>query len=345
MASESRPEAAPVRSAPLSEDLLGVPYSFDFGQAVRLLRRLRPEGRGVGEFALPSEEVVRFSSNPSLAFPAGEVQDLVDDPGAPSRMEVNFLGLVGNAGVLPLHYSRLVQAQEQDGDLGLRDFLDIFQHRLISLYYRAWESTRFFVPFERGERDPISARLLEMIGLGSAALRHRMATPDEDFLFYAGLLGGSHRNAASLQRIIEDYFEVTAEVVQFVGGWYPLSRESLCVLDDEADELSPGLGEYSVVGDEIWDPQARVRIRIGPLERERYDQFLPGGSAHLALKGITDFFGGGEFDFEVQLVLAREDVPPLVLGAEEAEASPLGWCSWIQTRPFTRDAEETTLTL
>jgi type VI secretion system protein ImpH len=172
-----------------------------------------------------------------------------------------------------------------------------------------------------------------------------MGVADEDLLFYTGLLGMQQRNAASLQRMVEDYFGVPAEVIQFVGGWYRLAPGSLCVLDDEPDELAAGLGDHTVVGDEIWDPQARVRLRIGPLPRQRYDEFLPGGEAHKALAAFTDFFGRGELDFEVQLVLAREDVPPVLLGGEGGEMTPLGWCTWMRTRPFTRDADETTLTL
>lgn len=345
MAAEGRTETAPVGSPDLEEAVRGAAYSFDFGQAVRVLRRLHPDRRGVGGFAHPSDEVIRFSSNPSLAFPAGEVQDMIREPDTPDRMEVNFMGLVGNVGVLPLHYSKLVQAQERAGRPALRRFLDIFQHRLVSFFYRAWEITRFFVPFERGEGDPVSARLLELIGLGSPTLRNRMKVPDRDLLFYAGLLGMQQRNAMAMQRIIEDYFQVPADVVQFVGGWYPISSDSLCRLDDDGDDLSAGLGQHTVIGDEIWDPQARVRLRIGPLSRERYDEFLPGGKDHEALTAIADFFGGGEFEFELQLVLAGEDVPPVVLGGEGAESTPLGWCTWMRTRPFERDADETTLTL
>jgi type VI secretion system protein ImpH len=345
MASESRPETPRLELDGLEEALRADAHSFDFFQAVRLLRLLRPEREGVGDFSLPSDEVVRFTSNPSLAFPAGEIQELSWEPGAEPRLEVNFLGLVGNQGVLPLHYSRLVLSMDRDESNPLRTFLDIFQHRLLSLFYRAMEKGRFYVPFERGEEDPVSARLLELMGLGSRSLREKMEVPDDDLLFYAGLLGLHQRNAASLERIIQDYFEVPARVDQFVGGWYSISTDSQCRLDEDVDESSPRLGEHTVVGDEIWDPQARVRIRIGPLSRDRYEDFLPGGRAHRALRALTTFFSDGQFDFELQLILAREDVPPVVLGAEQEDATPLGWCTWIRTRPFERDADETTLTL
>ena len=345
MASQGRPETAPIGFDDLVEELRSDAHSFDFFQAVRLLHILAPDRGAVGGFALPPEEVVRFSTNPSLGFPGGEVQDLELNPDDQARMEVNVLGLVGNSGVLPLHYSRRILQEGKNGASPLRDFLDMFQHRLTSLFYRAWEKARFFVRFERGERDPVSERLMDLIGLGNETLRARIGVPDEDLLFYSGLLGLQQRNASSLQRIIEDYLQVPAEVQQFIGSWYPLDEDSQCRLDDEVDELSPRLGEHTVVGDEIWDPQACVRLRIGPLPRKKYEEFLPGGQAHETLKALTSFFGNGQFDFEAQLVLQMEDVPPVVLGDDIASATPLGLCTWIRTRPFARDADETTFTL
>jgi type VI secretion system protein ImpH len=345
MGSQSRSEAATLGLEGLSEELREEAHSFNFFQAVRVLRVLSPHLEEVGGFALPSEEAVRFSSSPSLAFPPGEISEIKEEPGRPPRMEVTFMGLVGNSGVLPLHYSRLVQFQERAGKNALRDFLDIFQHRLISLFYKSWEKSHFFVPLERGEADPVSDRLLEMVGMGSPHLRGRVGIPDEELLFYSGLLGIQQRSALGLEQLIQDYFQVPAEVGQFVGSWYPLSEGSQCRLDDEVDDYSPRLGEHTVIGDEIWDPQARARIRIGPVRREKYESFLPGRVNHEKLKALTTYFGDGQIDFDIQLVLAREDVPSFVLGAEDEEATPLGWSSWISTRPFERDADETTFTI
>ena len=88
---------------------------------------------------------------PSLAFPAAEIQRLElpeDDAGQP-RMDVNFLGLTGPQGVLPIYYTQLIAERARLRDTAIRDFLDIFNHRMISLFYRAWEKYRFPIGYER----------------------------------------------------------------------------------------------------------------------------------------------------------------------------------------------------
>ena len=326
------------------KDLRESGASFSFFQAVRLLRRLYPERRGIGEFARPDDEVVRFTVNPSLAFAAGDVQDVRLEEDEQPALETTFMGLVGNQGVLPIQYSALVMEERRWDDQPLTNFLDIFQHRMLSLFYRAWESSRFYVPFERGEGDPVSAHALDLIGLGQERLRRRMGVRDETFLFYCGLLAARQRGAQLLEQLLADYFEVPVEIQQFVGAWYPLSEDSQCRIDDEILDPDAGLGIGTVVGDEIWDPQARVRVRVGPVARDVYDEFLPGGPAHDSLKAITGFFSDGQLEFELQLVLARDDVPGVVLGGEP-DAAPLSWCTWLRTRSMDRDADETTLLL
>jgi type VI secretion system protein ImpH len=343
MGTESGAPPTDLRPEAWEKALDEAPESFTFFQAVRLLHRRSRNRRPVGEFAHPSEEVVRFSVNPSLAFPAGDVQDLRLEGEGPPNLYVNFMGLVGHMGVLPVQYSLLVDAQaaaEGDPD-PFRDFLDIFHHRIISLFYKAWERSHFWVSFERGEEDRFTARLLDLIGLGLGDLRQRMPVRDEALAFYSGLLGAQHRSAVALEQLLEDYFDVPMELEQFTGGWYGLSAQSRCLLDDD-EEMGGSLGDGTVVGDEVWDPHSRVRIRVGPLRRDRFDEFLPGGRAHGELQEITRFFSDGQFEFEVQLILDRRDVPGMVLGEDDENALPLGWCTWVRTRPFARDADEST---
>ncbi|MGN6392878.1 MAG: type VI secretion system baseplate subunit TssG [Gemmatimonadales bacterium] len=318
--------------------------AFDFFQAVRVLERLLPERSPVGRFGEPRDEIARFTVNPDIAFPASEIYALDLPPnGGQARMAINFLGLTGPEGVLPYAYSELIMERVRARDTALRDFLDLFHHRLVSLFYAAWEKYRFEVAHERDRRDLLTQHLKDLIGLGVEGLQHRLAIRDEALVFYAGLLGPGQRSAAALEQLIADYFGVPTQVEQFVGGWYRLADENQCAvgLDDDASEQ---LGGGAVVGDEVWDPPARIRIRLGPLTRRQYDQFLPGAAAHEPLRTLTRFFSGDQVDFEVQLVLVRDEVPGCMLGAPEP-GTPLGWCTWMRSRPFSRDPDDTVLTL
>lgn len=332
-------------ASPLERLLREDPNSFEFTQAVRLLERLRPGRAAVGGFGDPRAEVARFGAHPSISFPASEIQTLaLDGVDVPARMTVNFIGLTGPLGVMPLNYTLLVAERARARDGAMRDFLDIFNHRVTSLFYRAWEKYRFTVTHERGREDPLLRHLRDLVGIGTEGLQHRLAVPDETLVFYSGLLAMRARPAAALEQLLEDYFDVPAAVEQFVGGWYPLDEGTRCELGDESTPSSQ-LGLGAVAGDEIWDQQARARVRLGPLTRRQYDDFLPTGAAHAPLRALLRFFGEDQLDFEVQLVLARDDAPPCVLGADGDGATPLGWCTWLRTAPLDRDPDETILTL
>ncbi len=327
----------------LRELLEDEPFRFRFFQAVRLLERLFPEREGVGRFVSPESEVVRFSARQSTSFPASEVH-AIDWNTATPRMSVNFMGLSGSSGVLPLAYSELVMDRARARDTALRDFLDIFNHRLISLFYRAWQKYRLTGSYQSGRQDAVSAHLLDLIGLGTGGLKDRQAIPDEGLLFYSGLLTQRPRSALALQQILSDYFDVPVEVVQFVGAWYRLDRASITSLDDSRSPAQC-LGAGAVVGDEAWDQQAGVCIRLGPLPLERYLDFLPDGGAYQPLRSLVRFYFNDEVDFQLQLILQREQTPALVLGAEGPEAPRLGWLTWVKSAALTRDPAETVIAL
>src|SRR5947209_644748 len=134
----------------LEEALEQEPFAFDFFQAVRLLQRFSPEREMVGKFVHPNTEVVKFRANPSMTFPASEIQAIDFAENEPARLTVNFMGLTGPLGVMPLCYTEFVINRLQNRDSALRDFLDLFNHRIISLFYQAWEKYHFTVPYERG---------------------------------------------------------------------------------------------------------------------------------------------------------------------------------------------------
>ena len=330
--------------SPLREQLVDDACSFEFFQAVTLLQRLTHELRPVGGFSNPEDEAVHFRVNPRLGFPASEIQKLEIPEHGPSSMMVNFMGLTGPSGILPHPYSELILERARAKDHGLAAFFDIFNHRAISLFYRAWQKSRFPVTYSAGARDLFTQYLLDLVGLGTAGLRDRQEIEDEAFLHYVSLVAMQSRSAEALQQIIADYFEVPVEIEQFTGAWYKLSRSTQCTMADQ-ESASCQVGAGAVVGDEVWDRQARVRIRLGPLDLDRYCEFLPGGSAHKALRAVTRFFSNGCIDFELQLVLQRDRVPGIELDLDSANSARLGWVTWVKSNPLGTDPDDTILTL
>jgi type VI secretion system protein ImpH len=344
MASTGGSENLALTRASVEERLFAEPYCFEFVQAVRLLRRFYPNRSGVGLFKSPSSEVVRFGSHASLAFPASEIQELEERPGQPALMRVNFMGAVGPLGVLPLYYTELTAERVRERDRTLRDFLDIFQHRMISLFYAAWRKYRFQVAYEEGEGDEFSGYLLDVVGLGTPALQKRQAIEDYSLLYYSGLLSQHPRSAEGLELLLQDYFGVPVKVEQFLGAWYRLDTDAQCELDDAFSD-SRQLGFGTVVGDEIWDPQSRIRVVLGPLALQEYLDFLPSGSAFVPLRTLVRFYASDEFDFEAQLILRRDETPGCELGGEGKTAPQLGWLSWSKTAAMEQNPGQTILQL
>ena len=343
MATEIRPETSRLKNSPLGDQLAENACSFEFFQAVTLLQRLT-DLRPVGGFSNPAEEAVHFRVNPRLGFPASQIQTLEFPDDAPPEMTVNFMGLTGPSGVLPYAYSEMILERIRAKDHSVSAFFDIFNHRAISLFYRAWQKSRFPVTYSAGPRDLFTRYLLDLIGLGTDGLRGRQEVEDEALLHYVSLLGMQARSAGALEQIIEDYFEVPVEIQQFTGAWYGLDEPTQCAMSD-MDTPSCQLGAGAVVGDAVWDRQARVRIRLGPLGMERYCDFLPEASAYKALRAITRFFSNQCLEFELQLVLERAQTPGTELDFDAANPVRLGWVSWLRTAPLGIDPDETILTL
>ena len=322
------------------------PFRIGFFQAVRLLRRMLPGRKPVGGFFPPASETARFVAHPSLAFPASEIQELSvpADSASPAVMQVNFMGLSSPQGVLPTPYTELILERAQKKDNGLRDFLDIFNHRLISFFYRAWEKHHFFVPFELGEPDSITPLIMHLLGLGTDGLGKRQLVPDQALIFYSGLLAQKPRSAQNLKQLLADYFQVQVQIEQFVGKWVPLQKIDQTILDDFESPMQR-LGFGAIVGDEVWDQQSTVRVKLGPLAQQQYLSFLPReeSEAYRDLKALLKFWGNDALDFEVELILQGDQTPGFDLGKEQDGGRLLGWTTWISNHPMERDPSEAIL--
>ena len=319
------------------------PGGFDFFRAVHLLERLYPERAPVGEWHSPSAEVARFAVPPTLGFPPTEISDLELAPldaGQPARMEVAFFGLTGPQGVLPHPYTQHTADRVRARDTAMRDFLDLFHHRLLSLFYRAWARHRAVESAETGRPDRLRDHLLDLAGFGTSGVQGRTPVRDDVLAYYAGLFLAQPRSAAGLAQFIADVFRVPATVEQFVGAWRTLGHTGRFAVGADDDDGRLGFG---VVGDAVWDAMARVRLRLGPLSRAQFTAFLPGGASHAALSALARLYADEQVGVEAQLVLARHEVSGVQLGLGDGPA--LGFGSWLRTRPMSRDPDDTVLLL
>ena len=322
---------------PLNQQLEDEPYRFDFFQAVRLLEKIYPERREIGGDAMPDEEAVRFRSRVSLDFPASAVYELKNRPNESEEREtlemfINFMGMLGTSGVMPTHYTELAMDRIRYGDTALWAFSDIFTHRAVSLFFRAWEKYRFPVAYERGN-DDFTRYLFDFDGLGTDGLRGRMYIDDETLLPYSGLITQKPHSATVVAQILADYFDIKAKVKQFFGQWIDLDKESITKLS----KANSKLGIDAIIGTRVWDQQSKFRIVLGALSFNEFQSFLPNGAASKPLKSIVRYLVGLEFNFDVQLILKAKQVPSTILTTRAKRKPFLGWTSWLKSQPLTED--------
>ena len=328
----------------LDESLFKAAYKFEFFQAVRLLALMEAE-RNPQRHTVKADEAVRFAVESTVAFPASPVVEIEAGKGsAPARMVVTFLGLIGPSGVLPYSYTEFAIHQKAFGDPSYAAFFDLFHNRLLSLFYRAWEKHHFVIGFEQASRTPsardaLTGYLFDLIGMGTAGLRDRMALPDEALLRYVGLLAQRPHSAECLRALLHDFFVVPVFVEQLLGRWHALEEDELSVLGTST--LSSQLGEGTVAGDMVWSCQAMIRIVLGPLTAPEFFQFLPDRKTFREASELIRWFLGPTIDFELQPVLASNEVPHWCRLGDTGRGGPrLGWYTWLTDEPFHHPATD-----
>jgi type VI secretion system protein ImpH len=298
---------------------------FDFFQAVRLLEIAHPHAPRIGASLRPRDDAVRFSQEPELVFhptTLGAFTPATDRH--PARLAVNFFGLLGPNGPMPLHLTEYVRDRLRNGgDPTLARFLDVFHHRMTSLFYRAWADAQPAVNLDRPERDRFSAYVGTVFGLGEPALRGRDAVPDFAKLHFAGLLAAPTRPAAGLKLVLSRFFELPVGIEQWVGHWMRLPATEVSRLG--ARDGSSRLGVSTLLGARVWDGQHKFRVVIGPLALADYERFLPGGASLRRLVDWVRNYARDGLDWDLNLQLRQADVPRLKLGRH----ARLGYTSWL----------------
>lgn len=293
----------------------------------------------MGQSQKLADDPIRLAQQPSLAFAPSTLASFEPgQDGRPPRLEVLFLGLFGPNGPLPLRLTEYARDRQRNaGDPTFERFLDVFHHRMLSLFYRAWASAQPTVSFDRPASDRFGVYVASLLGLGMPSLRHRDAMPDLAKLHYAGQLVGQTRHAEGLRAILAGFFKLPVAIAEFIGEWLALPEPSRCRLGESRETGT--LGVTAFVGGRVWGCQDKFRILFGPLSLADYRRLLPGGDSLPRLVAVVRNYIGEPLNWDVQLVLRKEDIPPCKLG----ERGQLGWTTWLASATFDEDADDLVL--
>ena len=356
-----------------------------------------------------TEEAMRFRANVSLAFPPSLIAQIIppaDGPPDPAEYEstvaerirgrykrddvptvvLNFFGLFGPQGALPLTYTQTIC--ELDSLRGLRgtstrtayrDWLDLFNDRMTTLLYRAWQKYRMPVGYLRTAwrrpptlvtrtTDRITQAIFNVVGLGTPSLRDRLRVlgpnaaeecrvgglgcepltriEDRAILAYAGAFARGRPGSHELRAILADYFDLPVQVQTFTGQWLELPKSAQTKLED--GESAGRLGINAVAGEKVWDSGSKFRLRIGPLLYRDFVGYLPDPTplperkSIYLLSQLTRLYVGAELDFEIQLVLHNFEVPDCLIQdvSEGGLGLRLGWNTWLKSDNMPEEVDD-----
>ena len=295
------------------------PWRFDFFAVMRALERANQEQPRIGDSSSLRDEYVRLGQDPYLDFPASNLSCVVvTDQGL--KVFVKFLGLLGPQGALPLTTTEESLAWYLMRDDAFPRFLDVFNHRFIQLFFRAWADSRPVAQHDRPKDDRFIAYIGSMIGIGTPLHANLDAVPDPAKLCFAGVIAPQAKSASRLRSFISGLFGVQVEVEEFVGSWLPFDAADRSALGQANSEI----GSMSI-GASIFSVQDKIRIRIYNKNMAQYQRFLPTGDLCEPLADAVFFYIGDQLEWETELALPAGEVVPVRLGT----FGQLGWTSWM----------------
>jgi type VI secretion system protein ImpH len=298
---------------------------FSFFQLIALLERRFRDAPAVGAATEAGRERIRFRALPSLAFPPADIAAVASHGGAGGAdglvaVTVTFLGLFGPASPLPTYYTEDLLGDDP-GQETVRDFLDLFNHRLISFVYKAWKKYRYYAQFRRGADDAFSGYLFALMGLPPAAPQ-ASEIDRRRLLGHAGLLGLNCRSAGVIERVLAHYFEVPVRIEEAVERLLEIPASQCHRLGGRRTSL----GVDWLLGERLPDRAGKFRIWIGPVTQAVFRSFLPDGANHKALIELVTLLLRDPLDYDVRVLLAPGEMEPWHLGGPP---SPLGWFLWL----------------
>ena len=316
------------------------PWRYDFFQAMRLIENQYRDKPRLGTARRPADEPVRLGQSADLSFAQSALHAVVPATATSKpRMEVRFFGLFGPNGPLPYHLTEYArQRLMHHGDATFARFADMFHHRLLLLFYRAWAQAQPTVGLDRPDDDRFAAYVGSLVGIGAPELSRRDAAPDHAKLYFSGIFSRQVRNADGLASVLSGFLRRPVRVEQFVGSWLELPRSERTRIGGAKSRRttsSAALGGGAVLGQMVWDRQHNFRIHIGPLDHNVFESLLPEGKTLPAVTALVEQYIGVELAWDLKLGLKADQVKPCRLG----QHGRLGWTSWLGMKDRRCNAE------
>ena len=317
------------RHAKMLRALERAPYRFDFFDVLRRFECAHPEDTRLGRAPRPCDEPIRLGQEASLGFSPSTVASFAPSVGGrPPRLSACFLGLLGPNGPLPLHLTEYARDRARNAnDFALVRFLDVFHHRILALFYRAWADAQPTVSLDRPKEDRFATYLGSLLGLGMPSVRDRDEFPDRAKLFFAGRLAAQPRNCEGLAAMVGAFFGLPVKIEEFAGEWLTLPEDARWRLGRSA--RAGILGQSTVAGARTWQRQSKFRVVFGPLREDDFHSLLPGGARLRRLVALVRNYTGNSLNWDVRLHLEHQVKRPFRLG----QSSSLGWTSWLGRCP------------
>lgn len=309
---------------PPESDLRARPWRYGFDAAVRVLTRDKVD----------PAEALRFRTQSGLAYPPSDVTSVEQTDAGSPRVTATVIGLTGPSGVLPRMYSETVTQTLRGRSRALHDFLDMLGHRLAAFFARARVKYHPVRAAAASSENPVSRAMLAFTGYATPHLTPRLLFGVDPLLHYAGLFAMRPRSADRLAALASDWLGMRVEVMEFAGAWLPLPP-------DQRTRMPTGplagafcrLAVDAAIGVRSWDPQARIILRIGPLDRNGFAALMPDRLGLHRLVALVRAYLGYELAFAINPVLAAAQVPPFRFDAQADPPPRLGWNSWIPGPP------------
>ena len=311
------------------------PFKFDFYQVLRRMASAYPQLPPLGEALRPKDEPLRVCEPAELDFAPAPLHGIERVPGKPPRLLQRIFGLLGPNGALPLHLTEYTRERAtHHNDVTLQRFLDMLTHRFALLFYRAWAEAQLTVSLDRPGNKTTFNRVGALVGIGLPSLQDRDALSDASKLNFVGRLSRQTRDADGLLAWCRSEFGVPVAIEQWSGHWMQLAAGERSRL---GRRVGAQLGRDTVVGGQVWDVQHKFRITVGPLRLEEYRQFLPGGPHLARLLAMVRHWVGLEFEWDLKLVLRRDEMPLSLLGTG---GTTLGYTTWLGCSRRARDPDD-----